>query len=93
MRTQNSIAINLADYQPFPFSITHTSLAVALHPDETIVTARLLITRKATHEAVGAALFLNGEALKLLEVSIDSRVLTQSEYSQTDDGLLLVSLP
>jgi aminopeptidase N len=93
MRTQNPIAIKLAEYQPFAFSITHASLAIALDPKRTIVTTRLILTRRDTAEAKGGALFLNGEELELLEVSLDGQVLPTTAYCLDETGLTLTNVP
>jgi aminopeptidase N len=93
MRTQNQIAIALADYQPFPFAITHASLAFALDPTRTIVTTRLLVERKNREEARKDPLVLNGEEIELLEISIDGTVLPTHAYHLTDNALTIKDLP
>jgi aminopeptidase N len=93
MRTQNQIAIALADYQPFPFAITHASLAFALDPTRTIVTTRLLVERINRGQAHKAPLELNGEDIELLEVSIDGKTLPTSAYHVNADGLTISDVP
>jgi aminopeptidase N len=93
MRTQNQIAIRLSDYSPYPFSITHTSLAFALDPDRTIVSSRLLIDRKASPEFVSAPLVLDGENLELLEILLNGKAVPQNLYRVTDTGLVIDTVP
>jgi aminopeptidase N len=93
MRTQNQIPIRLSDYRPYPFAITHASLAFALDPTRTIVSSRLLIERKADEGAAGAALALDGEELELLEISIDGKILLPEAYRLTETGLIIDNVP
>jgi aminopeptidase N len=93
MRTQNQIAIALADYQPYPFAITHTSLAVALDPLRTIVTTRLLIVRKPDSEYLDAPLTLDGDEVELIDISIDGKPLPIGSYQITESGLVLPQVP
>jgi aminopeptidase N len=93
MRTQNQIAINLSDYSPFPFSITHASLAFALNPERTIVTSRLTIERASNGSEATEPLFLNGENIELIEISIDDQKLSAADYILSETGLTIANVP
>ena len=70
MRTTEPVAIRLADYQPYPFEITRVVLAFDLHPERTIVKAKMFVWRR-DGTAPETDLVLDGEDLELLEVRID----------------------
>jgi aminopeptidase N len=93
MRTQDQIAIRLSEYTPYPFTITHASIAFALDPDRTIVSTRLLIDRKNLPEAAGAPLQLDGEDIELVEISINGEVLPSTAYTLTELGITLHNVP
>ncbi len=59
----------LADYRPYPFTLSQVDLRFALHPTATRVTARLTFASRGGR----ADLRLDGEGPRLLRLSIDGR--------------------
>ncbi|MFN0023779.1 MAG: aminopeptidase N [Parvularculaceae bacterium] len=78
----------LADYRPPDYRVTQVDLSFSLDPERTIVKARLSI-RRAPHADEGAALVLNGEALKLLRIAIDEDDLGAHQYTLSADTLTI----
>src|SRR4051812_1435289 len=89
MRTEEPRAIHLADYQAPDFRIETVRLTFQLDPEATKVTASLGIVRNRP----GAALFLQGENLKLLSLSLDGRALKAGEYRLDAKGLTIAAVP
>jgi aminopeptidase N len=89
MRTEEPRAIHLADYQAPDFRIETVKLEFALDPEATRVTATSEIVRKAP----GAPLFLHGENLKLVSLTLDGRALAQDEYRVDAKGLTVARVP
>ena len=75
--------IYLKDYQKPPFAIDKASLQFELVPYRTLVTSVLEIRRMGE----GQDLILDGEALDLLEISIDDKVLSTDDYEYADNKL------
>jgi aminopeptidase N len=82
--------IYLKDYQPVPYTIDSVDLRVAIHESETFVTARCKIRR--TGES-NAPLVWAGDELELMEVAVNGRRLSASEYSATPSELRIEALP
>lgn len=80
--------INLADYQPAPFTVTHVALAFDLDPTETRVQARLSLHRQAP-----GPLRLDGKKLTLHAIAIDGEALGENRYTQDDAGLTVHDVP
>lgn len=93
MSTPNSSVIRLEDYQPTDFATLTTQLAVDIHDGETFVDCRQQLVRRdaATAEPVG--LVLAGQALTLLEVAVDGRVLAGNEYQVDAESLTIFTIP
>lgn len=77
----------LSDYQPSNFLIERVELTVRLHPTVTQVTSVLSI--RANHDDDSQVLALQGEDLKLISVSVNGQRLSESDYVQTEEALLL----
>jgi aminopeptidase N len=92
MRTQDHIAIKLADYRPYPFSINHVALAFSLEPERTIVTSRLLIERKPGEDGA-TPLRLDGEGLELVSIKLDGAALNPSHYTLSPSQLTIQQVP
>jgi aminopeptidase N len=77
----------LADYQPYPFTLTSVDLDFVLHPTATRVTARIHFApnpaRPGRHD-----LRLDGEALKLISAHIDG---TPARVTQDESGLTVAA--
>lgn len=86
----NSVAEkHLADYQPPAFSVKSVHLCFELDPVATIVTSTLAIEKTSDHTQ---ALFLNGEELSLLSISLDGATLSAQNYQLDDSGLTIDSV-
>jgi len=89
MRTEEPRAVNLKDYRAPDYRIESIELDFVLEPAATRVTA--ISKAKRTGDVV--PLVLDGEALKLLSVTIDGRKLDQSAYALGDDKLTIHAPP
>ena len=78
--TSQPRAIHLSDYQPFPYVMRKVSLTFRLHPDRTVVLARLEMApnpaRAGRHD-----LRLDGEGLRLIALRVNG-----AEVAVTPDG-------
>jgi len=82
--------IFLEDYSEPSFWIRKTQLSFDIFEEETIVEAELNIEKNVNVKS--NELQLNGQDLELLSVSIDGRLLSDSEYRLDDESLTLVDL-
>ena len=89
MTQQTPATTYLKDYRPASFQIEKLSLDFALEPKSTRVRSRIHIRPVEKN----AALVLNGEAIKLISVSIDGKVLDANEYSVDGNNLTIPALP
>ncbi len=80
----------LKSYQPPTFFIEKTALTVELFEDYSWVTSTLLFCKNELSPSCDE-LFLHGESITLLEVSIDGVPLGLDEYSVSDVGLTLLN--
>jgi len=83
----------LRDYTPPNYLIDKVDLDFDLDKSRTTVTSRLGIRRNGSLPLTDEALVLNGEALELVSVCIDGRVLKSDEYKQDDETLVLSDVP
>ncbi|HTQ12912.1 MAG TPA: aminopeptidase N [Rhizomicrobium sp.] len=90
MRTEEPRAVALKNYRAPDFRISDVSLAFALDPDATRVTAT---TKFARTGAAGTPLALNGERMKLLSVTLDGRKLGAGDYALDDTSLKIANVP
>jgi aminopeptidase N len=90
MRTEEPRAIQLADYRAPDFRIETVHLEFEFDPDATRVAARLAIARIGD---AGAALRLDGEAQKLLSVTLDGRALGPGDYTLDEKSLAIAGVP
>jgi len=90
MRTEEPRAIHLSDYRAPDFRIETVQLDFSLDPEATKVTAKLVIARKGHGSA---PLRLDGEAQKLLSLSLDGQMLGASDYLLDDKSLTIASVP
>ncbi len=82
----------LKDYTPPPFLVDEVGLHFDIRDDHTLVQARLELRRNPA-AATDSALYLNGEALELLELRLDGRLLAEADYALDAHGLTLAGLP
>ncbi len=90
MRTDTPPPVKLSDYAPYPFDIDTVTLHFDLSPETTVVEAVMKVRRT---EAVAVPMRLDGETLKLKEISIDNRALEDGEYTVGDDYLEIAETP
>ena len=79
--------IHLKDYQPSAFVIEQVALEFDLHPEKTRVTSQLTITRRDKNSV---DLFLNGEQLKLISVSLNEK---PAKFLEEEGGLRIFNVP
>jgi aminopeptidase N len=90
MRTEQPLAIRLADYEPPAFLIETTELDISLHPNATRVKAKLAIRRAGPESS---PLRLDGVRLKLIEIRLDGEVLAEGAYEVGPDSLTIAQTP
>ncbi|GAV20950.1 aminopeptidase N [Mariprofundus micogutta] len=84
--------VYLKDYLPPAFLVDHVALIFRLNPSATEVVSKVNYRRNPV-AAAGAALELNGHDLELISISLNGRLLEQSEYQLHASGLSLNDLP
>ncbi|WP_110665950.1 aminopeptidase N [Salinicola halophilus] len=85
-------ATYLENYRPPAFRVSHTELTFDLHPSATRVKARLHMERHPEASA-DAPLELDGDGLRLLAIAIDGQALSPDEYTTSDRGLSVTTVP
>jgi aminopeptidase N len=90
MRTEQPIAIRLADYQPPAFEIDTIELDIALSPHATRVKAKLAIRRVGPEPK---PLRLDGVRLKLIDVALDGVALAPDAYEVSPESLTIGQTP
>jgi len=90
MRTETPQPIHLADYRPPAYLVDEIHLDFDLAPRATRVKARLSIRREGEHRE---PLWLNGERLKLISLTLDGKPLTETDYALDDEGLTIPVVP
>jgi aminopeptidase N len=93
MRSDTPQTIYLKDYQPPAFIIETIDLHFSLEAEHTTVSSVLTVRRNPDCLQQGASLELDGEELQLLDVVLDGRTLGGDHYSQTDEQLIIPSVP
>ncbi len=91
MRTQEPKAILLNEYQAPEWTVDSFYLDFDLGDSHSIVTARALYSHIS--QTSGHSLYLQGEALELLSVTIDGELRDATQYEQSNEGLILHTLP
>jgi aminopeptidase N len=86
MKTESPTKIQLADYRPYPFIINRVQLIFNLEKERTIVTSRFTLKRKVDAPSE-APVILNGEALEILEIKVNGKILAPNEYIYENDIL------
>ena len=93
MRTETPVAVRLADYTPYPFSIDEVRLEFRLNPAATQVRATLKVS-----PAGSGPMRLDGEALTLKSIRLAAKgaalaPLAETDYSVDEHGLTLTTPP
>ncbi|MEA3303739.1 MAG: aminopeptidase N [Pseudomonadota bacterium] len=84
--------IYLNDYRPSAFLIESADLYFDLSDEVTIVRSSLVIKRHR-EASRSESLWLDGEELKLLAISIDGKTISDDQYLLESNGLRIHSLP
>jgi len=93
MKTETPRPIQLKDYRPPEFLITHVDLDVSLHATRTVVRSRLKVKHNPAVSEPASVLKLDGEGLVLQSIRLDGEVLEPSRFSATTTGLSIGSVP
>jgi aminopeptidase N len=93
MTQQTPPTLYRQDYSAPDYLTDEISLTFQLNPDETLVIARSHFRRNPEQTAGKNSLFLNGQDLELVAISLDSRPLTVSDYELTNSGLIIHMVP
>ena len=81
------------DYTAPRYLIGEIALTFQLHPNDTLVTARTHFKRNPEQISDESSLFLHGQELELLAITLDTRPLAAHEYALTNAGITLHSVP
>lgn len=87
MKNAEPKAIYLKDYQAPAFEIKSTHLNFDLYDDHTLVSSSLSLCRSGDQK--DAPLFLNGQDLELVSVSVNGQSLKEGDYEQTEESLTI----
>lgn len=82
--------IRIEDYKAPDYLIEDVNLKFELEPGKTTVHSKLKISRNNSEKV---PLFLNGESLELIDVTLNGTALTKDQYEKTDDGLIIFDVP
>lgn len=85
--------VYLKDYKVPHFLIERVTLKFDLSPTATIVTSDLVFSRNPASDEAGAALALDGDELKLLDISLGGMVLSSDGFTQSDTKLVVHDVP
>jgi len=85
--------IYLKNYKTPAYLVEQVELKFDLHDSATQVSSTLQMVLNPDRNGVLEPLSLDGEQLQLLEVMLDGRVLTSSEYLQDDASLQIATVP
>lgn len=90
----NPSTIFLKDYTVPEYLIDNVALNFTLDDDNTQVTSRLVMNRNSASLSSTTSLTLNGENLTLLRVVLNDDIeLTDADYTQTADSLIIHNVP
>ena len=93
MKEGHPLPVYLKDYTPPPYLVTHVYLAFQFGEESTVVTSRLQVVRNPDMTGTGSALVLDGENLELNHVELDGQRLTDGQFTQTSQTLLIPEVP
>ncbi len=92
MKEASPSTIYLKDYIAPAFIIKSIDLTITLNDTETLVESSLDIIKRQESQLANE-LILNGEELKLIEISINNRVLATHEFEESDNLLKIKNVP
>lgn len=84
--------VYLADYHPPAYFVDEIHLDFDLADEETIVKSQMYVRRNRHYDGV-RDLVLNGEELILLDISMDGKPLTESQFELTKETLIIREVP
>ncbi|WP_108125385.1 aminopeptidase N [Saccharospirillum mangrovi] len=87
MRTQDPKTIHLKDYRQPDFWVKHTDLTVRIFDDYTEVSSQLALNKNAN--TPGRELVLNGVDQEIIELSLNGKTLSPSDYRLDGENLIL----
>jgi len=94
MRDANPKTIYLKDYTVPDYLIHNVELNFTLAEENTLVVSRLSMSRNPASRSSDASLILSGENLTLIDVVLnDDNRLTEQNYLQTQDSLIIHEVP
>jgi len=94
MKETNHQAIYLKDYTVPEYLIHTVDLKISLAEEVTQVMSRLLMSRNPMSASMSSSLVLAGENLQLLSIVLnDEQSLDESQYTQTEDSLIIHEVP
>ncbi len=93
MRDAAPRAINLADYTPPAFLVSHVALEIDIRPGVALVHATLELARNPARAQGPEPLVLDGEDLELLRVAVDGREVAPDAYAADAAHLTLAQVP
>jgi len=85
--------IHLSDYLPPAFVVENANLEFDLEPGRTRVRVRMTMRRNPAHGDADAPIYLLGEELELLSLSLDGRALGRDDYTVDAHGLSISAAP
>jgi aminopeptidase N len=91
MRTDSPIAIRREDYRAPPYLVDRVALCFELAPEATEVEATIEFRRNPASS--DTTLFLNGERIELLSLTLNGKALPAAQFSQNEAGLSITDLP
>ena len=86
-------AVYLKDYTPPNYLIDDVHLLFELGEEVTKVTSQLQLRRNPNFTGDDATLELHGEELQLISIELDGSSLTEEQYIQSDETLLITNVP
>jgi len=92
MRTDQPVTVRRTDYAPPAYTVDRVDLRFELDPDRTRVTATLTV-RRGTDVSADAPLWLDGESMELLSITIDGTPVPASRLHATAGGLRIDGPP
>ncbi|MGC6483929.1 MAG: aminopeptidase N [Synechococcus sp.] len=84
--------VQLSDYRPYPFAVPTVALDVVVQERLVQVSCRMEMEPRST-QGVSEPLQLRGVDLELMDVRLDDRALSPTDYSCTTDGLVVHQPP
>ena len=85
--------IYLSDYLPPAYLIEEVNLQFELDPEKTKVLSQLKIKRNPASKDKSGTLILNGQDLEFVKLTLDGKLLNESQYELNDQGISIHRLP